>query len=33
MQVNEIINNEKDIIMQINDIVDPEDNLNFNEFI
>ncbi|CAD8157990.1 unnamed protein product [Paramecium pentaurelia] len=33
MQVNETINNEKDIIMHINDIVDPEDNINFNEFI
>ncbi|CAK76489.1 unnamed protein product (macronuclear) [Paramecium tetraurelia] len=33
MQVNENINNEKDIIKHINDIVDPEDNINFNEFI
>ncbi|CAD8175246.1 unnamed protein product [Paramecium octaurelia] len=33
MQVNENINNEKDIIMHINDIVDPEDNIKFNEFI
>ncbi|CAK80592.1 unnamed protein product (macronuclear) [Paramecium tetraurelia] len=33
MQVKEKIDNEKDIIMHINDIVDPEDNIKFNEFI
>ncbi|CAD8163462.1 unnamed protein product [Paramecium pentaurelia] len=33
MQVNETINNEKEIIMHINEIIDPQDNINFNEFI
>ncbi|CAD8079434.1 unnamed protein product [Paramecium sonneborni] len=33
MQVNDTFTNEKDIIMHINDIIDPDDNINFNEFI